>query len=203
MKEFDWINNINIYFIILEKINKHFKLLVKSMEHDEIEENFFYFSTELLRLVPFTEDKKNHILFLNYKDGICLLKKYIPFLEIDLQKILEENMDSFIKIKQIRNKYEHEPHNINSVFSTGHSSYSAMGFYCRTELISLNSIELTYIIYELNKLFDKIKDLIVKIENNNINQLNQFNKLHINNIRKFNFESYNKTYTRIPRNFGC
>ena len=155
MNDFNWINNINIYFVILDRINQYLKKLLRTIQHDEIEKYFFYLSTELLRLVPFTEDKKEHTLFLNKKDGICLLEGCIPFLDADLQKILDENTNSFIKIKQIRNKYEHEPHNVNSAFSTGHSSFSAMGFYCRTELISLNSMELTYIIYDLNKLFDK------------------------------------------------
>lgn len=197
MEKFDWINSIYKYFIILDKINKQFKFLIKTMEYEEIEEHFFYLSTELLRLIPFTENKKDNSIFLNLKDGICLLKDYISFLEGDLEKILQENSKTFIKIKKIRNKYEHEPHNVNGAFSTGHSSFSAMGFYCRNELVSLDTMELTYVIYELNKLFDKIEKKINRIEFENKDELN----LYIEKIKKIQIINYNKGYTRIPRQY--
>ena len=201
MEKFDWINSIYKYFIILDRINKQFKFLIKTMEYEEIEEHFFYLSTELLRLIPFTENKKDNSIFLNLKDGICLLKDHISFLEGDLKKILQENSKTFIKIKKIRNKYEHEPHNLNGFFSTGHSSFSAMGFYCRNELVSLDTMELTYVIYELNKLFDKIEKKINRIEFENKDELNQFNKIYIEKIKKIQIINYNKGYTRIPRQY--
>lgn len=201
MEKFDWINSIYKYFIILDRINKQFKFLIKTMEYEEIEEHFFYLSTELLRLIPFTENKKDNSIFLNLKDGICLLKDHISFLEGDLKKILQENSKTFIKIKKIRNKYEHEPHNVNGVFSTGHSSFSAMGFYCRNELVSLDTMELTYIIYDLNKLFVKIEKKIDRIEFENKDELNQFNKIYIEKIKKIQIINYNKGYTRIPRQY--
>ena len=171
------------------------------MEHEKIEEHFFYLSIELLRLIPFTENKKDNTIFLNLKDGVLLLKDNISYLEDSLQKILQDNSKTFIKIKKIRNKYEHEPHNVNSAFSTGHSSFSAMGFYCRNQLVSLDTMELTYIIYDLNKLFDKIEKMINKIEFENRDDLNQFNKLYIEKIKKIQIINYNKGYTRIPRRY--
>lgn len=199
MEKFDWINNIYKYFIILDRINKQFKFLIKTMEYEEIEEHFFYLSTELLRLIPFTENKKDNSIFLNLKDGICLLKDHISFLEGDLKKILQENSKTFIKIKKIRNKYEHEPHNVNGAFSTGHSSFSAMGFYCRNELVSLDTMELTYIIYDLNKLFDKLKKYILEIHENNIEKLDRFNLEYVEKIKNYDFTKYNKKYVRIPK----
>ena len=201
MEKFDWINSIYKYFLILDKINKQFKILIRTMEHEKIEEHFFYLSIELLRLIPFTENKKDNTIFLNLKDGVLLLKDNISYLEDSLQKILQYNSKTFIKIKKIRNKYEHEPHNVNSAFSTGHSSFSAMGFYCRNQLVSLDTMELTYIIYDLNKLFDKIEKMINKIEFENRDDLNQFNKLYIEKIKKIQIINYNKGYTRIPRRY--
>lgn len=201
MEKFDWINSIYKYFIILDRINKQFKFLIKTMEYEEIEEHFFYLSTELLRLIPFTENKKDNSIFLNLKDGICLLKEHINFIESDLKKILQENTKTLLKIKKIRNKYEHEPHNVNGTFSTGHSSFSAMGFYCRNELVSIDTMELTYIIYDLNKLFDKIEKKINRIEFENKDELNQFNKMYIEKIKRIQIINYNKAYTRIPRQY--
>lgn len=148
--KYDWINDIYIYYRILDKINKQFKILLKTTDHEEIEEQFFYLCVDLLRLVPFKQNKENEKLTLIESDGICLLRKNIDFIMKDLNKILQENTATFIKIRKIRNKYEHEPHNVNGAFSTGHSSFSAMGFYCKTDLVTLNSMELTYIIYDLN-----------------------------------------------------
>lgn len=199
MDKFDWINSIYKYFIILDRINKQFKFLIRTMKYEDIEEHFFYLSTELLRLIPFTENKKENSIFLNLKDGICLLKDHIRFLEGDLKKILQENSKTFIKIKKIRNKYEHEPHNVNGAFSTGHSSFSAMGFYCRNELVSLDTMELTYIIYDLNKLFDKLKKYILEIHENNIEKLDRFNLEYVEKIKNYDFTKYNKKYVRIPK----
>ena len=199
MDKFDWINSIYKYFIILDRINKQFKFLIRTMEYEEIEEHFFYLSTELLRLIPFTENKKDNSIFLNLKDGICLLKEHINFIESDLKKILQENTKTLLKIKKIRNKYEHEPHNVNGAFSTGHSSFSAMGFYCRNELVSIDTMELTYIIYDLNELFDKLKKYILEIYENNIEKLDRFNLEYVDKIKNYDFTKYNKKYVRIPK----
>lgn len=199
MDKCDWINSIYKYFIILDRINKQFKFLIRTMKYEEIEEHFFYLSTELLRLIPFTENKKDNSIFLNLKDGICLLKEHINFIESDLKKILQENTKTLLKIKKIRNKYEHEPHNVNGAFSTGHSSFSAMGFYCRNELVSIDTMELTYIIYDLNKLFDKLKKYILEIYENNIEKLDRFNLEYVEKIKNYDFTKYNKKYVRIPK----
>ena len=51
MDKCDWINSIYKYFIILDRINKQFKFLIRTMKYEEIEEHFFYLSTELLRFL--------------------------------------------------------------------------------------------------------------------------------------------------------
>lgn len=201
MEEFDWINNIHTYFAILNEINVQFKILLKTTEYEVIEQKFYYLAVDLLRLVPICKDKEGNLI-LNKKDGICLLSPNIDFIFIDLEKIIEENSETFKKLKIIRNKYEHEPHNINGAFSTGHSSFSAMGFYYNTKLVSLNSIELTYIIYDLNKLMKKIEKFIIKIENENDKKINKFNRFYIKKIKDYKIEEYNKNYTRVPKNFS-
>lgn len=97
MDKFDWINSIYKYFIILDRINKQFKFLIRTMEYEEIEEHFFYLSTELLRLIPFTENKKDNSIFLNLKDGICLLKEHINFIESDLKKYYKKTLRLCLK----------------------------------------------------------------------------------------------------------
>ena len=62
-------------------------------------------------------------------------------------------------------------------------------------------MELTYVIYELNKLFDKIEKKINRIEFENKDELNQFNKMYIEKIKRIQIINYNKAYMRIPRQY--
>lgn len=196
MEKYRWIQSINTYLYIVERINEHFNKMRRTSEHDEIEEEAFYLCIEILRMIPF--DGKDELQLIK-KDGICLLKNDIDFLIEDLNKILQKNAEIFKKIKKIRNKYEHEPHNVNSAFSTGSGAYAGIGFYCKKDLISINTMELTYIIYDLNILMNKIQQLIYKIENEHDKEFDIFIKETVNIIRKRKNIDYNKTYVRIPR----
>ena len=196
MEKYRWIQSINTYLYIVERINEHFNRMRRTSEHDEIEEEAFYLCIEILRMIPF--DGKEELQLIK-KDGICLLKNDIDFLIEDLNKILQKNAEIFKKIKKIRNKYEHEPHNVNSDFSTGSGAYAGIGFYCKKDLISINTMELTYIIYNLNTLMNKIQQLVYKIENEHGKEFDIFIKETVNIIRKRKNIEYNKTYVRIPR----
>lgn len=196
MEKYRWIQSINTYLYIVERINEHFNRMRRTSEHDEIEEEAFYLCIEILRMIPF--DGKEELQLIK-KDGICLLKNDIDFLIEDLNKILQKNAEIFKKIKKIRNKYEHEPHNVNSAFSTGSGAYAGIGFYCKKDLISINTMELTYIIYNLNTLMNKIQQLVYKIENEHGKEFDIFIKETVNIIRKRKNIEYNKTYVRIPR----
>ena len=196
MEKYKWIQNIDTYLYIVERINEHFNKMKRTSEHNEIEEEAFYLCVEILRMISF--DGKEEV-YLIKRDGICLLNKNIDFLIEDLNKILQKNAEIFKKIKKIRNKYEHEPHNVNSAFSTGSGAYSGIGFYCKKDLISINTMELTYIIYDLNILMNKIQKLIYKIEEEHEKELDVFVKETIKTIKKRKNVEYNKTYVRIPR----
>ena len=196
MEEFKWIENLNVYLFIVERINNHFNKMRRTSEHAEIEEEAFYLCIEILRMVPF--DGKEELQLIK-KDGICLLKNNIDFLIEDLNKILQKNAEIFKKIKKIRNKYEHEPHNVNSAFSTGSGAYAGIGFYCKKDLVSINTMELTYIIYDLNKLMNKIQQLVYRIEEEHDEEFDIYIKESIKNIKNRKNIEYNKTYVRIPR----
>lgn len=196
MEKFKWIENLNIYLFIVERINNHFNKMRRTSEHAEIEEEAFYLCVEILRMVPFDGKEKLQLI---KKDGICLLKNNIDFLIEDLNKILQKNAEIFKKIKKIRNKYEHEPHNVNSAFSTGSGAYAGIGFYCKKDLVSINTMELTYIIYDLNKLMNKIQQLVYRIEEEHDEEFDIYIKESIKNIKNRKNIEYNKTYVRIPR----
>lgn len=196
MNDYKWIESINTYFYIIEQINEHFYKMRRTFNHDEIEEESFFLCIEILRMIPF-EGKEE--LQLIKKDGICLLRKNIPFLIEELNKILQKNGEILKKIKKIRNKYEHEPHNVNSVFSTGSGAYAGIGFYCNKDLVSINTMELTYIIYDLNILMNKIKQFVYEIQREHENEFDIFVKEAIEKIKIRKNIEYNSTYVRIYR----
>lgn len=196
MEKYRWIQSINTYLYIVERINEHFNKMRRTSNHDEIEEEAFFLCIEILRMIPF-EGKEE--LQLIKKDGICLLRKNIKFLIEDLNKILQKNDEILKKIKKIRNKYEHEPHNVNSVFSTGSGAYSGIGFYCREDLVSINTMEFTYIIYDLNLLMNKIQQFVYEIQREHENEFDIFVKEAIEKIKIRKNIEYNSTYVRIPR----
>lgn len=196
MNKYRWIEYLDTYLYIEERINDHFNIMRRTSEHDEIEEEAFYLCTELLRMVPF---KGKDELLLIEDAGICLLRNNINFLMNDLNRILQENEEIFRKVKKIRNKYEHEPHNVNSAFSTGSGAYSGIGFYYKKDLISINTMELTYIIYDLNILMNKIQQLVYKIEEEHNYEFDIYIKKAIETIKQRKNIEYNKTYVRFPR----
>lgn len=196
MKDYKWIESTNTYFYIVEQINEHFNKMRKTSNHDEIEEEAFFLCIEILRMIPFKE--KDGVQLIN-EDGICLLRNDIHFLNEELNKILQKNTEILKKIKKIRNKYEHEPHNVNSVFSTGSGAYAGIGFYCKKDLISINTMELTYIIYDLNVLMNNIKKFIYKIQREHENEFDIFIKDAIEKIKERKNIEYNSSYVRIPR----
>ena len=60
-------------------------------------------------------------------------------------------------------------------------------------------MKLTYIIYDLNKIFDKLKKYILEIHENNIEKLDRFNLEYVEKIKNYDFTKYNKKYVRIPK----
>lgn len=196
-KKYEWIYNIKTYFDITERINEHFNNLKRNSDHSQKEDETFYLCVEILRMIPFKEKEE---IKLNKKDGICLLKKHIPFLMEDLQKILLKNVEILLDIKSIRNKYEHEPHNVNVVFTTSSgTSFASVSIHCKEKIITINTMEFTYIIYDLNILMNKIKEYVCKIEKENMEEMDNLTKEIIENIRKRKNVEYNDTYIRIPR----
>ena len=158
----------------------------------------FYLCVEILRVIPIIG---NTTLYISTTDSICLLKDNIPFLIDKLKQILKENIETFKKIKIIRNKYEHEPHNVNTAFSTGSGAYSGIGIYYKNELISIDTLELTDIIYDLNILMNNIQMLIYGIEKEIGEQFDIYTKKEIEIIKMRKNLKYNKSYVRIPKGY--
>lgn len=157
------------YFKMLEKINEDFLRLLKDHQKNTTYENtelLYSIATELTRLVPaqYSAPKDEEYLYKLKKienDGLLLLKQYIPFLLDDYKQLLSNNMcaNELRNIKIIRNKYEHEPHNMRFICSVGDKYMFTIGMEYKDDTLIVGTSILIQIIYKLNEIFDKIKEL--------------------------------------------
>ena len=102
-----WVNHIGVYFFILNDVNKKLVELIKYANNDieNIEPYFFDIAVNLNRLIPM---KSKELI----NDGILKLKKYFDFLDQDYKKLFKNYKEELIKINDVRNKFEHCPHQI-------------------------------------------------------------------------------------------
>lgn len=127
-----WINGVGIYFSILKDINETLLYLVsldeQSINVELVEQIFFKLCVETSRLIPTYKDKNSKQFVLSKKDGILKLKKYIKFLKKEYNKLFELNKIVLEEMHNIRNKYEHEPHNIQWTTFVGGNNNKKMIF---------------------------------------------------------------------------
>ena len=153
-----WMNGIYPYLRMLVRINENFLKLSNRLTEKNTEDIFFDMSTDLLRLLPYKiKDEKVCILIL-LNDGIIKLKKYFDFLKEDYKKILEKHSNILIDIIKIRNKYIHEPHNINWTGYLYSENNCYMEFLYENEIYQMNTEDLKKIIFQLNSIFIEIQE---------------------------------------------
>ena len=198
----EFINGVYPYFKILLSINENLLELIKDNTDNqpyENEELFYTLASDLIRLFP-VKTKKGECdgIFLDKKSGIMLMKAHIPFIEDEYDKIMSDETckKALKKILAIRNKYIHEPHNIAFSFSVGAKTSCSMGLYYKYDLISISTIWITNIVYELNLIFEEVKNLYIET----INQCNDKYKKYpsYQYISKINLREYRKKLNRIP-----
>lgn len=199
--EIEFLNSLCPYFRMLNKINL---LLLKSMNENiklepyQNEDIFYELVSELMRLLPYKFDNEQIVL---QNDGIVQLKGRLDFIEDDYNKILkkENYFNIFKNVWRIRNKFIHEPHNINFISSVGSNTSYSMSLYYKNELLSIGTIELTGIVYKLNVIFEKIKLIFVETVEKCGENYKEYP--YYKTMLSYNFKEYNKNYIIIPRYF--
>lgn len=164
------IEKIYTYFEILKNINLSFRKLIKyNLKIEEKEDLFYIISGEILRLFPFKikYDENNNFLYELENDGIMLLKEEIKDLNDIYKNILEKHYTILFQIKTIRNKYEHEPHNIKCVCFMNGKIYTEAIFKYKEKNLTLNTLDLYEFIFDINNEFKKIKNEIQTITKEN------------------------------------
>lgn len=163
----EFLNNIFVYYKMLDNIKLYLnKIINNNYDGDpyEVEEWFYHISSELMRLFPIEYNKNKKINEISKSDGILLLKEDIPFIADKFNKIYENEIykNVFNNIMKIRNKFIHEPHNINYVFSVGSTTSCSMGLYYKDKLLNISTISIGCIVQYINKVFSEIDKVVLK-----------------------------------------
>lgn len=187
------INSIYKYIEVLYENNQR---LIKVFGMDAIDnyndgtKDILNIIQDIPRLIPYSYCEDDHKLFLEPEDGLLQYEKKIKYLRDGYKEILNNNEDCLIKIKKIRNKYEHKLHNIETPSRfTGNDDWFRYGFKIKTKKYNIESEELVKLFKDLNVLYDKLIDDILKYAYKNKDDHPFFTRL-----RRVDLLGFNKLY---------
>ena len=198
----DTLNGIAVYAKILNDINLKFHVLIKGNIEKQFHENeqlFYEIISEIMRMIPLKKKRgSEEIVGLDSKSGILLLQTEVGFLLEDYQRIINSDINKMIlqDMSIVRNKFIHEPHNINAAFYVGGKTSCSMGVYYKDRLCSVSTLKLNNIIYELNKIFDKLKIFFVEEVDKCEEQYKEY-PCYVA-MMNYDFGKYNKDYSLVP-----
>ena len=209
-----WIKSFPTYFTILQNIQDlYFELMLCSIDDfEKAEEIIYLLSVQISRIVPLHGKKGSKDKTLNYNDGILQLKNYVDFLENDYNDLYNNCKKAIITLYEIRNKYEHDPHNIIGIRYFSNDREQSMDFAYKKydrffwdtypkdiqEQIKngelklewkINTTEIGEIILQLNNIFKKIQAKYIKASEDykDLNKYPVYQK-----IVNIDFETINK-----------
>lgn len=201
------LKNLYIYFKLLVGINEKLldmKIYISKYQGDPyyMSEEIFLMSSDLLRLLPLKKHKKENKILLDRNSGILLLKDSLDldFIENDFSKILNDNYEFLSNLKNIRNKYEHEPHNIKWCMTIGNEKDYKISFKYKyfnqfdlkgENTYTINIFEIEKIVISLNLTFIKLKNIVIKMTNSFEND-DIKNYVYVNYINGLTYELFNE-----------
>lgn len=230
-----FIKNIGVYFYLLKNINETILNMPNINEYYLMGNKVFYLCVEFNRLFPTklkskklkinkkdfamlkTKKMNNNlktkiditikILNLIEGEGILLLKDDIPNIDIEneFKTILKKHKKIIIEMKEIRNKFQHEPHNIRWKSQTAkvvNNDLIVLNFkYSKVlkskadtddkiidKTLQFKKSEFINLLIEINNIFIKLKKEFIIISKD----LKLSEKPHYKEIVQIDLEKYNK-----------
>lgn len=192
---------LNYYFELLKDINKK---LIKIVGMDcinnymNVNQAFYELAENIVVLVPCTINDKTKKIKFSKSDGIFNFRETFDFLENEIKNIIETSIDTFIKLKLIRNKHEHEPHFIYHYgSSSGSDSMTNITFKYnnsreKVEVVTITSEELICFVKKINNLFDEIMEITLDYINKCDDE--KFKYVYINRYWRIKYSEYNEIY---------
>lgn len=189
-----WIEGISIYCEWLYETNQAIiKLSGLDCINDaeKMRKLFLDVSHNIVKLVPCEADYVNKKVRPVKKDGIYNFIDEIKFLDEDYKSIFFNYNNCLYKIKIIRNKTEHEPHNLKMVSSySGSSSHPNAVFEYDSVRYNVRTEDFIEIVILLNAIFDKLIKELEKFKYNNNDKYGSYP--YLEKYTALNFEIFNR-----------
>ena len=136
----------------------------------------------IFKVVPVSKKKNDSVINIDETAGILLLKELKNIILPQYNQLIDECSSILIKMKKLRNKVEHELHNIdNNFILSGNNSYRGFCFFnyiYKDKNISISTDELIRVINKLNKCFSDIQRELANYKRDiNLNKNLYYNKL--------------------------
>lgn len=163
-----------------------------------VNQAFYELAENIVVLVPCTINDKTKKIKFSKSDGIFNFRETFDFLKNEIKNIIETSIDTFIKLKLIRNKHEHEPHFIYHYgSSSGSDSMTNITFKYnnsreKVEVVTITSEELICFVKKINNLFDEIMEITLDYINKCDDE--KFKYVYINRYWGIKYSEYNEIY---------
>lgn len=190
------------YFELLRDANKE---LIKIVGMDcvgnvlNLEQKFCELLSKIVILIPYTINGEERKIKLSQNDGILNFCNIFKNLDTRVFNIIDSNLETFKKIKLIRNKHEHELHFVNpyKASSGSEEKTNIVLKYNNTkgkkEIIELTADELITIMKNINNLFDDMMEKILDYLKQN-KEDEEFNEVYRNRYWRIKYSDYNEIY---------
>lgn len=155
------INSLKPYFYSMIKMNNKLieLLFFKGYDNFQKADLFLEVCDLIFKIIPAKLDNDN--INIDEKAGILLIQDLKHITLPHFEKLKYENNNILTKMKELRNKVEHEPHNIETSFilSGNHlyKGFSYFNYIYKEKNISISTNELIKVINKLNKCFSDIQ----------------------------------------------
>lgn len=152
------------------------------------------------QLIPYAFNRTVNKYEIDASDGLLEFSEELPFLKCDYVSILQEHYDLLVRIKKIRNKFEHRMHGANIVASgSGSISLFDVTYEIGNQDIDLKASELIALVEDINGLFSKIQQ---KMDKYVYNQKEEWHP-YFCRLMRYDFSDFNKIYeSGMLRTFG-
>lgn len=175
MKEdkYTTINNLKPYFYTLININNKLIKLTCFKGYDNLQKSdiFLEICDLIFKIIP-TKTLKDDVITIDENSGILLIDEIKRIILPELKEMTDRHNEILNNIKKLRNKLEHEPHNIMKNFIlSGQDAFRGfcfITFQYKDKEISVSTNNLIIIINYLNQFFTEIQKYIGKYSNDKI-----------------------------------
>lgn len=142
--------------------------------------------SEVSRVLPLKSTRDR--VYLLEDEGILYFSDEFSELFVKLKQLVVRHESTLFKIKQIRNRYEHQMHDIFDTESLAHSITFNVEDDNSVKQITLSSTEIIQFLIDFNKVISYIQESLKFDDFPN-------NREFVLKFKKFNFLDFNKIYT--------